>query len=123
MLRILLWQMVRSEEHSLLPEDRTIVSTSIHVEQRPLAPPPNVPSGTTVILYPLRNATLEDLHLRPILDNHAKCDVDKEETNVLGEFRILELQSQAQNMSTFREELFGSNKQILIAASSYALHT
>ena len=53
-----------------------------------------------------------------------KCaSLQKEETNALGEFRILELQCQVRNMSNFREELFGSNKQILIAASSYALYT
>jgi hypothetical protein len=54
--------------------DNIQVLTSIHVEQRPLAPL-KVQSGTTVILYPLHDATLEDLRLRPILDNHAKCDM------------------------------------------------
>ncbi|KAG2047582.1 hypothetical protein BDR06DRAFT_897087, partial [Suillus hirtellus] len=54
--------------------DNIQVSTSTHVEQRTLAPP-KVQSGTTAIIYPLRNATLEDLRLRPILDNRLKCDM------------------------------------------------
>ncbi|KAG1743649.1 uncharacterized protein EDB91DRAFT_1051024, partial [Suillus paluster] len=38
--------------------DNIQVSTSTHVEQRALAPP-KVQSGTTTIIYPLRNTTLE----------------------------------------------------------------
>jgi hypothetical protein len=54
--------------------DNIQVSTSTHVEQRALAPL-KVQSGTTAIIYPLRNTTLEDLRLRPILDNRLKCDM------------------------------------------------
>lgn len=42
--------------------DNIQVSTSIHVEQRPLAPP-KVQSGTTAIIYPLRNTTMRDIEL------------------------------------------------------------
>src|SRR5262245_8009879 len=47
--------------------DNTQISTSIHVEQRSLAPP-KVQVGTTSMIYLLRNAAMQDLELHPILE-------------------------------------------------------
>jgi len=54
--------------------DNTNIKMSIHVEQRELAPP-KVQSGTTSIIYELRNATPEDMHLKPVLERRAALDV------------------------------------------------
>jgi hypothetical protein len=47
--------------------DNTQISTSVHVEQRVLTPP-KVQIGTTSMIYHLRNTSIEDLALRPILE-------------------------------------------------------
>jgi hypothetical protein len=47
--------------------DNINISSSIFVEQRGAATPAKVQSGTFAILYELRNATLDNLKLQPIL--------------------------------------------------------
>ncbi|KAG1721370.1 uncharacterized protein EDB91DRAFT_1088476 [Suillus paluster] len=37
--------------------------------------PPKVQSGTTTIIYPLRNTTMRDVELQPTLENRAKCNL------------------------------------------------
>lgn len=54
--------------------DNTNISTSIHVEQRDMAPP-KVQSGTTAILYALRNATPDDVRLKPISERRTSLDM------------------------------------------------
>jgi hypothetical protein len=55
----------------ILGWDNTQISTSVHVEQRGLTPP-KVQTGTTSMIYPIRNA---DVALRPILENRTRCNV------------------------------------------------
>lgn len=50
--------------------DNINISSSIFVEQRGAATPAKVQSGTFGILYELRNASLEDLKLPPILSRY-----------------------------------------------------
>ena len=50
--------------------DNINISTSIFVEQRGTATPAKVQSGTFAVLYELRNATLEDLKLQPIMNRY-----------------------------------------------------
>ena len=50
--------------------DNINISSSIFVEQRGGATPAKVQSGTFAILYRLRNATLENLKLQPILSRY-----------------------------------------------------
>jgi hypothetical protein len=50
--------------------DNINISSSIFVEQRGAATPAKVQSGTFGILYGLRNATLDDLKLQPIMNRY-----------------------------------------------------
>lgn len=50
--------------------DNINISSSIFVEQRGAATPAKVQSGTFGILYKLRNASLDDLKLQPILSRY-----------------------------------------------------
>jgi hypothetical protein len=53
--------------------DNINISSSIFVEQRGAATPAKVQSGTFGILYALRNATLDDLKLQPIMNRYRHC--------------------------------------------------
>jgi hypothetical protein len=53
--------------------DNINISSSIFVEQRGAATPAKVQSGTFGILYGLRNATLDDLKLQPIINRYRNC--------------------------------------------------
>lgn len=53
--------------------DNMQTSTSIHVEQRPDGPP-RVLTGTTMIIYKLRNATPEACELQPIIDRRNRLE-------------------------------------------------
>ena len=54
--------------------DNINISSSIFVEQRGTATPAKVQSGTFGILYGLRNATLDDLKLQPIMNRYRNCN-------------------------------------------------
>ncbi|KAF8503300.1 hypothetical protein F5888DRAFT_1917408 [Russula emetica] len=54
--------------------DNINISSSIFVEQRGGATPAKVQSGTFGILYGLRNATLDDLKLQPIMNRYRNCN-------------------------------------------------
>ena len=54
--------------------DNTNIKMSTHVEQHKLAPP-KVQSGTTSVIYELRNATLDNMHLNPILERRITLDM------------------------------------------------
>lgn len=58
----------------MLGFDNIQVVLSTHVTQRSLAPP-KVRNCTSAIVYPLRNATLEDCQLRPILENRKRLQL------------------------------------------------
>ncbi|TDL18482.1 hypothetical protein BD410DRAFT_793184 [Rickenella mellea] len=65
----------------VLGYDNIQINMSIHVEQRHLAPP-KVQSGTTSIIYGLRNASPEAIRLKPILKRRAECHVITYATDV-----------------------------------------
>ena len=54
--------------------DNTQICTSTHVEQRGLAPA-KVQTGTTSIIYPLRNSSPDAVRLKPILERQRHCDM------------------------------------------------
>lgn len=54
--------------------DNTNIKTSIFVEQRELGPP-KVQSGTTSMIYSLRNATPDDMLLQPVLENRRRLEM------------------------------------------------
>lgn len=54
--------------------DNTQISTSTHIEQRGLAPA-KVQTGTTSIIYPLRNSSPQAILLNPILKRQANCQM------------------------------------------------
>lgn len=56
--------------------DNTQISISVHVEQRTgTKAQSRVQTGTTAIVYELRNAKLEHMKLTPILERRALCDM------------------------------------------------
>jgi hypothetical protein len=65
----------------LLGWDNTNIKMSIHVEQRELAPA-KVQSGTTSIIYELRNATPDDMRLTPVLERRAALEMINFNSNI-----------------------------------------
>jgi len=64
----------RSPDGHMTGWDNTQICTSIHVEQRGLTPA-KVQTGTTSIIYPLRNSSPEAIRLKPILERQRQCDM------------------------------------------------
>jgi hypothetical protein len=65
---------VRHPDGHMTGWDNTQISTSVHVEQRGLAPA-KVQTGTTSIIYPLRNSSPSAIQLKPILERQQQCDM------------------------------------------------
>jgi hypothetical protein len=64
----------RSLDGHMTGWDNTQICTSIHVEQRGLAPA-KVQTGTTSIIYPLRNSSPDAIRLKPILERQRQCNM------------------------------------------------
>ncbi|KAF7976464.1 hypothetical protein HWV62_6721 [Athelia sp. TMB] len=64
----------RSKNGHMTGWDNTQITTSIHVEQRSLAPP-KVQTGTTSIIYALRNSSPAAIQLKPILELRKTCPI------------------------------------------------
>lgn len=63
-----------AREPHLLGWENTNIKMTIHVEQRELAPA-KMQSGTTSIIYALRNTIPDDLRLKPVLERRVNLDV------------------------------------------------